>query len=110
MFKDWNEVEKKFSHQFDLEPTLNNMLLIIGIQESGEGFQKYTQMQKTELLKLGYCTVLSKWKFFISTGQDEKNWPVWKSFMPFEHLPEKEQEDYIKKGIWDYFNRIYHEE
>lgn len=50
---DWQRLVGILKERFGLSGSVNSVLLLIGIQESGKGFRSYSREEKTELILLG---------------------------------------------------------
>lgn len=94
----------EIARKFDLENDLIHFLLLIGIQESGQGFREFSKDEKTELIELGGATVLAPYGYYQEV---ETNSPVpYYVANPDELLPEGYERDLLlKKGIVEYFNQ-----
>ncbi|NOZ45346.1 MAG: hypothetical protein GXO79_01040 [Chlorobi bacterium] len=79
------------------------ILLFVGIQELGQGFKKYNKQEKTDLIHIATCKVLSYNNYYKFTGFDNDNWPVWEKVNSLPKLSVKEQEGLLIKGIIAYF-------
>ncbi len=60
MIRNWQDLTSLLKETFSLSGDLLSVLFLIGIQESGEGFRHFTQQEKTDLVKLGKYTLLSR--------------------------------------------------
>ena len=74
----WENLCSKLSEQFNNEADLTFILFLIGIQELGQGFRKYTKEEKLDLIQIATCKLLSRWDYYKFEGKDNDNWPVWK--------------------------------
>jgi hypothetical protein len=92
-------LEEKFGGGMDAQ----SVLFLIGVQELGLGFQKFSKRQKTELLHVAVCTVLEPYGFYKSIGRDDDNWPHFEFAKPLPPLDERQQQHLIKEAILEYF-------
>ena len=53
--KQWQEVCKKLSLQFDQELDLQGILFLIGVQELGKGYKIFSKDEKVELMHIAVC-------------------------------------------------------
>lgn len=53
----WENLVLYLRKKYRVSGSLNSILFLIGIQESGLGFRKYTREEKTDLILLGQKTV-----------------------------------------------------
>lgn len=93
------ELEEKFGGGMDAQ----SVLFLIGVQELGLGYQKFSKRQKTELLHVAVCTVLEPYGFYKSVGRDTDNWPHFELAKPLPPLDERQQQHLIKEAILEYF-------
>ncbi len=85
-------------------PDLNAILLLIGIQELGrlkEG--RFTKEEKTDLMHIASCRLLSQDGYYEFKGFDQDGWPHYEMIRPFQIKGAKEQEDYLKTQVLAYF-------
>jgi hypothetical protein len=78
-------------------------LLIIGVQELGQGPQDFSKEQKQDLMHIAVCTVLMQSGYYVHDGLDDEGWP---HFTQIKALPEFdlfEQENFLKDHILLYF-------
>ncbi len=101
-------LEKEFGEGMDVQA----ILFLIGVDEVGIGFQKYTKQQKTELIHVAICTILEPSGYYSFEGRDKDNWPHFKFEKPLPPLDHREQQHLIKEALIDYFvsNDLYSEE
>ena len=71
----WEEVQKRLSSQFDADLDLQGILFLIGVQELGQGFKKFTKDQKQDLMHIATCRLLSIYGYYKLEGVDDEGWP-----------------------------------
>ncbi len=101
----WKNITGKLYEKFGISDELSTVLLFIGIQELGQGFKKFSKQEKTDLMHIATCKVLSYNGYYRFKNMDRENWPVWVKEIPLPKLNIKEQEDLIKQGIVTYFEK-----
>lgn len=102
----WKQVIAFFESNFDKKPDLNAILFIIGIRELGELRDKnYTKDEKTHLMHIANCKILSYSGYYEQKGIDEQNWPVWENTKALPAMNIFEQENLIRQHIIEYFDR-----
>ncbi len=85
-------------------PDLNIVLLLIGIQEVGILKQgRYTKEEKTDLMHIASCRLLSMDGYYEFKGNDQDGWPHYQLLKPFTLKGVKEQELYLKEKVIQYF-------
>jgi hypothetical protein len=99
----WLKLRIKLKERFGIKPDMNGILLLIGVQELGQGAQEFSKEQKQDLMHIAICTVLLPGGYYICDGKDEEGWPHFtqtKELPPFELF---EQENFLKDHILLYF-------
>jgi hypothetical protein len=102
----WLKLRIKLKERFGIKPDMNGVLLIIGVQELGQGPQEFSKEQKQDLMHIAICTVLMQSEFYIHDGLDDEGWP---HFTQIKALPEFdlfEQENFLKDHILLYFQSL----
>ncbi len=99
----WREVLAKLEDRFGEEIDLEAVLFLIGVQELGHGFGKFTKDEKVNLIHIGICTVLEPYGFYRFEHLDQEGWPHFELIKPLPHLKDAEQKELMKKAIIDYF-------
>lgn len=85
-------------------PELNVILLMIGIQELGIlQMARFTKEEKTDLMHIASCKLLSLDGFYEFKGNDQDGWPHYEMVKPFKLKGVKEQETYLKEKVIQYF-------
>lgn len=105
--KSWNDLITKIKHDFHKTADVNGVLYLIGIQELGKGFLEFTKEQKQDLIHIATCKVLSFSGFYEIIGIDPDGWPIWNNTKILPSLSLKEQEEFLKFHILQYFSDIY---
>jgi hypothetical protein len=99
----WEQLINKLKEDFSITGDLLSVLFLIGVQESGEGFRKYDQQEKTDLVKLGKYTLLARAGYYerISVpGRDPLFVPADNHLLP---SGTKEINNILKDEILHYF-------
>jgi len=102
----WLKLRIKLKERFGIKPDMNGVLLIIGVQELGQGPQDFSKEQKQDLMHIAICTVLMQSGYYIQDGLDDEGWP---HFTQIKALPEFdlfEQENFLKDHILLYFQSL----
>ena len=101
--KQYNEVCNYIKQQFGIEPTIESILYLIGIQELGCGFKEFTRDEKMDLINLGTIKMLSLFGFYHENKNVHEDWPLFEIDENKKLPTGTDQEKYIKKGITEYF-------
>ena len=102
----WLKLRIKLKEQFGIKPDMNGILMLIGVQELGQGPQEFNKEQKQDLMHIAICTVLTPSGYFAFDGNDEQGWP---HFSQLKALPSNnlfEQENFLKDHILLYFQSL----
>ena len=81
-----SKLEKTFGEGLDTQA----IIFLIGVQELGTGYKKFSKQEKTELMQVAVCTLLMPYGFYEFTGRDEDNWPHFQlknDLPPFRRSP-----------------------
>ena len=105
LFVRWMRLEEKLIQRFGKKPDLETVLFLIGIQEFGQIFEKYTKKQKQDLMHIAVCSLLSQSGYFILEGHDEEGWPHFRQLKALPNHGLKEQEDFLKDHVLLYFEQ-----
>jgi len=84
---------------------LNGVLFLIGVQELGKGYQKFTKEQKQDLMHIAICKVLSYSGYYELEGLDSEGWPHWKMIRKMPRFDLLEQEKLLKMHVLEYFEK-----
>jgi hypothetical protein len=102
----WLKLRIKLKEKFGIKPDMNGVLLLIGIQELGQGPQEFSKEQKQDLMHIAICTILSASGYYHPDGKDDEGWP---HFTQLKALPDNnmfEQENLLKDHVLLYFNNM----
>lgn len=98
-------LQERISKEFDTDtPDLKVFLFLIGVQELGQGPQKFSKRQKEELMHIANCRLFSELGFYELEGLDQDGWPHWKLVKPLPAYTLLEQEMLLKSLVVTYFN------
>ncbi len=104
--EEWNDLIDRLTDQFGMEPDLQGVLFLIGVQELGQGSRKFTKDEKQDLMHIATCRLLSYFGYYELAGADEQGWPHWKMIQKLPVLSLKEQDLLLKKAAIDYFSEL----
>ena len=92
-------LEKTFGEDLDVHA----LLFLIGVNELGKGHDKYSKQEKTDLIHIAICTLLTPAGYYEYKGRDEDGWPHFESLRNLPPINSKDQEHLIKEAMLDYF-------
>lgn len=102
----WLKIIDFFEKRFDKKPDLNAILFLIGIRELGQLPEtKFTKEEKTLLMHIANCKVLSYSGYYKQIGFNQTGWPVWENALPIPNLTLFEQENLMRQHIIEYFEQ-----
>ena len=104
VIEEWELILDFFENSFGKRPSeMEPILLMIGVQELGQGHAHFTKEQKQDLLHIATCKVLSYSDFYRLDGLDEEGWPHYKVKEELPPLKAGEQTVLMKEAIVNYF-------
>lgn len=95
-----SKLEQTFGEGLDTQA----IIFLIGVQELGTGYKKFSKLEKTELMHVAVCTLLMPYGFYEFTGRDEDNWPHFQLNNDLPPLDDRQQQHLIKEAIIEYFS------
>jgi hypothetical protein len=101
---DWNALMQRLEGRFGQDLSLEGILLLIGIQEIGQGPLKLTKLQKLEVLHVAVCSLLLPYGYYVFKGRDEEGWPHFEPVDTMPFLSSVQQHRLIKEAILSYFS------
>ena len=100
----WNALLAEIEARFGKRPDLNALLLLIGVQELGQGVAEFTKEQKQDLMHIATCKLFSLSGHYELERIDEDGWPHYKLLRPVPFAFLKEQERMMKWHMLEYFS------
>ncbi|MCF8275260.1 MAG: hypothetical protein K9J17_00880 [Flavobacteriales bacterium] len=94
-----SELEAKFGEGLDLDA----VLFLIGVQELGQGYRTFKKSEKTDLMHIAICRLLSQYGYYEYIGMDTDGWPHYKELAKLPRLNPTQQSLLMKEAILDYF-------
>jgi len=102
----WSELLAGMEERFGRRPDLNALLLLIGVQELGQGVAEFTKEQKQDLMHIATCKLFSLSGHYELERVDEEGWPHYRLVNPVPFANLKEQERMLKWHILEYFDTL----
>ncbi|MCB2378628.1 hypothetical protein LGH70_13590 [Hymenobacter sp. BT635] len=106
----WWELMNEMRARFGKKPDLNALLLLIGVQELGQGAGPFTKEQKQDLMHIATCRLFSLSGHYALDHVDEEGWPHYTLVRPVPFANLKEQERMLKWHILEYFEAFMKED
>jgi hypothetical protein len=102
--KNWKDLLTKLSEQFGAEMELDAILFLVGVQELGQGFRKFSKSEKMDLMHIAVCKLLEPFGYYTYEGNDADGWPHYSKQDNLPHLEAKEQQLLMKRALLEYFD------
>jgi hypothetical protein len=99
----WLKLRIKLKERFGIKPDMNGILLLIGVQELGQGPQEFSKEQKQDLMHIAVCCVLMQSGYYSFDGNDDEGWPHYTQLKALPEFDLFEQENFLKDHILLYF-------
>lgn len=100
----WKTVCGELGKQFGSDLELDAIIFLIGVQELGQGFRKFSKDEKLHLMHIAVCKLLEPYGHYEFTGMDDDGWPHYRKVESLPPLDAKEQEMLMKRAIIEYFD------
>lgn len=101
----WRDLENKLEQQFGRKPSVEIMLFLIGIQETGFIHRAFSKEEKQDLMHIALCTVLALCGFYAFDHRDEDGWLHFKQLKKWSFSSSAEEQDFLKEQILRYFEQ-----
>jgi hypothetical protein len=102
---DWQRLLEILTAQFGIEPDLQAVLFLIGVQELGMGAKKFKKDDKVNLMHIAICTVLEPYGYYAFEGRDADGWPHFSAKEKLPFLKPTEQNNLMIKAVIEYFKK-----
>ncbi len=101
--KNWKRLTEKLKNVFEEEPDLQTIIFLIGVQELGVPKRSFSKEEKTNLMHVATCKLLSYEGYYSFIKTDEDGWPHFEKVKPVPAMSLKEQDIMLKKSVLKYF-------
>ena len=99
---EWKALTIDLEKIFGEAPDLQSVLFLIGLQELGKGYGKYSKDQKMEVFHIAICSLLEPYGFYVFMGLDEEGFPHWEKGESLPNLTPGQQTLMLKQLAIDY--------
>lgn len=99
----WHRLLGHLKARLGRRPDLNAILLLIGVQELGQGVGEFTKEQKQDLMHLATCRLLSVSGYYELESVDADGWPHYRSVKPVAFATLRDQERLLRWHMLEYF-------
>ncbi len=102
---EWETLVDILTEKFGIEPDLQAVLFLIGVQELGMGSKKFKKDEKINLMHIAICTVFEPYGYYEFEGRDKDGWPHFKTKEKLPFLKAGEQNNLMVKAVIEYFKK-----
>jgi hypothetical protein len=102
---EWQQLLEILTEKFGIEPDLQAVLFLVGVQELGMGYKKFKKDDKVNLMHIAICTLLEPYGYYEFEGRDKDGWPHYKQKEPLPFLKPTEQNNLMVKAVLEYFKK-----
>lgn len=99
----WNNVVDFVSKPYGEKLEFDAILFLIGVQELGKGYRKFTKDQKLEVLHIAICSLLAPYGYYEFDGYDNEGWPHWRATEKLPFLKPMNQHHLMRQAVVSYF-------
>ncbi len=99
----WNKVVQMLSEPYGEKLEFDAILFLIGVQELGKGYQKFSKDQKVELMHVAICSLLAPYGYYEFAGYDTDGWPHWEATEKLPYLKPLQQHHLMRQAVVNYF-------
>lgn len=100
----WLKLRIMLKDRFGIKPDMNGILLLIGMQELGQGPRQFSKEEKQDLMHVAICTLLQPDGYYSYEGNDDDGWPHFSQLKPLPEYDLIDQENFLKDHILLYFS------
>lgn len=104
----WEAIQQMVSQRFGGGETLDldAIIYLIGVQELGKGYQKFSKDEKLNVMHIAICKLLEPFGYYEFDFFDEDGWPHYKSLDELPNLKPGEQSVLMKEAVIMYFEAM----
>lgn len=102
---EWQTLLDILAEKFGMQPDLQSVLFLIGVQELGMGYRKLKKDDKVNVMHIAICTVLEPYGYYEFAGRDKDGWPHFKQKEELPFLKPAEQNNLMVKAVIEYFKK-----
>jgi hypothetical protein len=98
----WPELLQKLAPKLGDNVSLNEVLLFVGIRESGLPPKQFSDKEKAELIQMAISTILVPARYYELMWVEDTGWPHYKQLQRLPQMKEEEKEKLFKQFILIY--------
>ena len=101
----WEDLQDKISEKFGggEKLDLDAIIYLIGVQELGKGFQRFSKDDKINIMHIAICKLLEPFGYYEFEYFDAEGWPHYKVIDELPSLKPGEQTVLMKEAVVMYF-------
>ncbi len=99
----WEELLLTISKRFNVLADFDFLLFLIGIQERGTGFIKYSKEEKMDMIDLARCILFERLGYYQKSPSDSDGWPNFDIIKPVDNMAPSQREQMLKNEMIAYF-------
>ena len=101
----WDDIKRDLSQKFGGGEVLDldSIIFLIGVQELGQGFRKFTKDEKINVMHIAICRLLEPFGYYEFDFFDQDGWPHFKQIDQLPRLKPGEQSVLMKEAVVMYF-------
>lgn len=99
----FQQLIKKLEPKFGSGLELDSVILLIGVQELGQGYKDFSKDEKMNLMHIAICTVLEPYGIYKYVSNDDDGWPHFEKLKNIPAISNKDQEHLLKEAVISYF-------
>lgn len=101
--REWRTLLERLEAQFGEGLDIDAILFLIGVQELGQGYRTFKKQEKTDLMHIAICRLLSQYGYYVYEGMDKDGWPHYRALAKLPVLNPKQQSLLMKEAVLEYF-------
>ena len=105
MARRWQNLENWLEKKFGRKPTVEAVLFLIGIQETGFIRKNFSKEEKQDLMHVAVCTLLAPCGFYALERRDEDGWLHFRQLEKLNFSSPLEEQYFMKERILSYFEQ-----
>jgi hypothetical protein len=109
MQQKWDVLLQKLEVKFGADLDLQGILFLIGVQELGKGYKKFSKDEKLDVMHIAISTLLEPYGYYEYEGQDSEGWPHWKRNDKLPPLNPQQQTELMQEAVLEYFKEFIQE-
>ena len=98
----WQQLTNLIASKTGTSPGFDEVLLYIGICESGMPPKVLSEREKTDLIQMATCTVLVPARYYQLFWVEDTGWPHYKELQRLPPMPKEEREQLLTPWIIQY--------